>query len=294
MNPDIQRVKLDSTAVSGLSKTEHYAWAPISGSRPELRFIPKGQLARDMGYQRDGRQLTAHQVKIASEWNWRECGALVVARRHGAWLVVDGQNRVLAALRRQEITDLPCVVIQTTGSAENKRREEAAAFLRINGGRRAVTPLQRFRAGLLARDPLCINAQQVADSVGAVVAGKGNAKGTINFINELCKTVKTYGSELAGNALRICLNMPCDKAVPTKLYRAVVYILNTKTDGRQFDDVFWRMVEEMPVDVAMSSVDALVASCKLSSPRIWANAIIDRVNKNVRNKYSLYDGSRSQ
>ncbi len=204
-------------------------------------------------------------------------------------MVIDGQNRVMAAMRRSEVTALPCVIVSTTGSDTNRRAEEAAAFLSLNGNRRNVTANQRYTAGLIARDATAMAIERVVSDAGLTVAIGGNKAGSVAFVNELGKSICRIGAETTVFVLKLCASMPSEKAISVRLFRAVCHIRATKPSGRALDDMFWGLLAKTPADVADVAMNKYVASCGLTSPRVWANALILEVNKSVRNKYALYE-----
>ena len=289
--PIIHKLAAADKSVSGQDKAKHYDWAPIVGEPPEFAMIDKMDLYRDSGYQRNHTDvsLTNHQLTIAKNWNWRDCGAIVCARRNGKVMVIDGQNRVMAAMRRGEISVLPCVLVTTTGSDVNRRSEEAASFLALNGTRRNVTANQRFRSGIIARDASALATDSVVRSAGLTVTIGGNKRGTVSFVNEIRKSIVRLGPDETLYILRVCSSMPSEKSVSVRLFRAVQHIRATNPQGRDFDDLFWSLLAKMPAEVADVSMSRHSASCGMTSPRIWANGIIVEINKSVRNKYSMFE-----
>src|SRR5689334_6103185 len=73
----------------------------------EFAMIDKTKLNVDLSYQR---KTTKSRVdKIREEWSWIAFGAVSVALRgDGEWFVMDGQHRVLAAMMRDDIKEVPC------------------------------------------------------------------------------------------------------------------------------------------------------------------------------------------
>jgi len=89
----------------GKSKIERYGWT-VQDGQGELRLISKHDLAVDYAsYQRIANN--AKTLVLARDWSWIACGALIVASRGGALHVVDGGHRLVAAMKRDDITMLP-------------------------------------------------------------------------------------------------------------------------------------------------------------------------------------------
>lgn len=140
-------------------KIKHYKWSD-AGTKGELLWIPKGDLHVDHKYQRVATE--RRTLKIAGDWWWMACGTISVARRSDGVLVVfDGQHRVLAAMRRSDVTDLPCIVFDSANVAE-----EARAFLDMNTGRKPLTAVAKFPAKIEKGDEVAIRLSRLISSSG--------------------------------------------------------------------------------------------------------------------------------
>jgi len=155
----------ESTKVFGkkeISKIDKYGWnvADIPGV---FMLINKNELRVDNGD--DGYQRTISNMSkvngIARKWSWVACGAIVVALRDNMMWVVDGQHRVAAARQRSDITDLPCMVFESSG-----KKEEAEGFLTTQIMRKAVTPLEKHKAMLMIGNKAAIVVQDLIDQAG--------------------------------------------------------------------------------------------------------------------------------
>jgi hypothetical protein len=92
---------------SQLSKVERYGWE-MKDEPGELMHVDKKRLRIDHEYQRSANEVKV--TEITKRFSWLALGAIVVVRRGDAYYVVDGQHRVMAAMRRTDIATLPCVV----------------------------------------------------------------------------------------------------------------------------------------------------------------------------------------
>ena len=72
-------------------------------------------------------------------------------RADGKYWVIDGQHRVMAALLRDDIIDLPCVLFDIDDITA-----EAMGFWSANSNRRNVSSLDKYRALIVAKDPLVL------------------------------------------------------------------------------------------------------------------------------------------
>jgi hypothetical protein len=98
----------------GTDKVARYGWT-VTDEPGVLRMLHKDHLLVPAEYQRDANEDKVR--KIASEWSWLSFGAVIVGHRGGKYYTIDGQHRVLAAKRRSDVGEVPCVVFKTTTSA---------------------------------------------------------------------------------------------------------------------------------------------------------------------------------
>lgn len=160
---------------ANVTKVAKYKWR--TDTRPgELMMIPKGSLEVDSAYQRGQNELKVQH--IASSWSWPAFGALIVARRGDRFFVIDGQHRALAAIRRADVSDLPCVVFPM----ENIE-QEALAFLDSNTSRKPLTTADKYKASLVVGDEVTtlVNNLIVASGRTVDVASK---VGVLQLVNK--------------------------------------------------------------------------------------------------------------
>lgn len=125
---------------------------PPAGAPPDLIWAPLADLVLP-DYQRGTKERAAQTLirRIAQTWDWRRCGAIVVARvdtpEGPRWAVTDGQHRAIAAMMRGDIDALPAVVNRDAAPEEG-----AKAFVGLNRDRRALSAQATFWAEMAAGD----------------------------------------------------------------------------------------------------------------------------------------------
>lgn len=167
---------------------------PPKGLMPTVQYCLVDQLEVDETYQRsiDNNESQALIVHIALNWHWGRAQLLNVSRRDGKLFVVDGQHRLQAAKLRGDIQQLPCLVEEFASVAE-----EAALFDDLNGKRRPVSALDKFRAALVAGDPDCVAIGEAMKRAGLTLARHGNPgfwkPGEISNIGGVKRAWKSWG-----------------------------------------------------------------------------------------------------
>lgn len=170
------------------------AMAPPRGAMPAIQWCMVEQLEVDPAYQRliDNNESQALIAEIALNWHWGRAQLLNVSRRDGRLFVVDGQHRHAAALLRGDIQQLPCLVEEFADVAE-----EAALFNDLNGRRRPVSALDKFRAALVAGDADCTAIGEAMKRAGLSLARHGNPTawdpGQVSNIGGIKQAWKSWG-----------------------------------------------------------------------------------------------------
>lgn len=153
----------EETTHVGLDKVRRYGWV-TAHAQGRFEMINKRLLHVNTEiYQRDAAK--AKVLELAAKWSWIACGALIVAERDGVFWVADGQHRKLAADKRSDIKELPCMVFMV-----DSVKDEAKAFLVTNANRKPVTALGKFKAQIAAGDEIAQIVCQVIASAGLRLA----------------------------------------------------------------------------------------------------------------------------
>ena len=179
-----------------MTKIERYGWV-VKDTPGVMMLIDKQELRVNHEYQR---QLIASKVSDMSAcWSWVACGTITVGIRDRVAWVLDGQHRVAAAMRRADITNLPCIVFDLDSVAD-----EAKGFLSTNRLRGQMTSVDHFRAELVAGnavaklfDDACKELELVITSSSPGTGGiKSAAWGMRRFGDDpvIARTVLNYSS----------------------------------------------------------------------------------------------------
>lgn len=168
---------LDKAATDMANRHEY----PKLVGSTRLEMIDKHELELCTAYQRD--VVNEHRVdQIANALDLRAFGSLLVAKRDGKYWVVDGQHRRLAALKRDDITRLSCVVFDSRSIAD-----EANLFALLNMSRVAVSATDKFRALVAGDDPVAVALHESLAAIGVHVAKNANSA------NQLASIAYVYG-----------------------------------------------------------------------------------------------------
>lgn len=173
------------------------------GTMPSIEWVHVAELTVDSSYQRsidnDGsRRLIA---SIAANFDWRLCAPLVVSRRpDGSRVIIDGQHRWAAAVRRGDLLQLPCCLF-TYGSPE----DEARMFIVANRARKAMNRMDDFHAALAAGDEDALDIRRLVSEAGLAIARSTSSTawkpGDVTFTSSIATALRRHGDAVVSAAL---------------------------------------------------------------------------------------------
>lgn len=215
-----------------MNKVDHYDWA-LPGDSGKFRCVPVHDLKIDHSYQRspvgDGVILD-----IAREFAWSSFGVLIVMERsNGALYVVDGQQRLLACIRRGDIEAVPCYVFASEG-----RDHEARAFLGINTSRKTVRAIDKFHAADRAGfEPQRSISKWLAQQGLKIDADHGSDPDAIAWPKEIIETWK-LDQEACKAAIAIQRKIVMGEPTFSKFHKGIWYLLTNGVDvGAEVDKI---------------------------------------------------------
>lgn len=150
-------------------------------SRPSLKSVPVDQLVIYPNVQRDPPSRDSVK-KIADSLDYSKLGVLDVSlRADGSYSVIDGQRRMLA-LKSRNLGSYRVSCLVYSGLSE---QQEAEMFLGLNATR-VVSAFDRFKVGLTARRPDCVDINTVFKKHGWKISKASNS-GVAACINSMQK-----------------------------------------------------------------------------------------------------------
>lgn len=263
---------------TGQSKVDRYGWI-IRDNPGEFRMIAKSLLVVDHTYQRD--DVNAIAVgRMCRDWSWIACGSIAVGERDGKLFVVDGQHRVLAAMKRTDITHLPCIVFPSVGT-----EGEAEAFVAINSQRRPMSIIAQFKAMVVAeQEPAVTMSKFCRDNNVALTQRPG--PGDLRAVGWMMRSA-TMDMVRTQWVLLFCRDL-CryeEQPIHEHLLRAVWHTHRTFGD----DARLWGRVRSIGVTEVMRAIRTATTYFGSVTDRYCAEGLLNAVNKGLRNKYEQGD-----
>lgn len=176
---------------------------PPIGNPLSIEWLHTTKLSVDESYQRSidnegSRRLIA---SIAANFDWRLCAPLVVSRRpDGSKVIIDGQHRWAAAVRRGDLPHLPCCLF-TYDSPE----DEARMFIVANRARKPMNRLDDFHAALAAADEDAVEIQRLVTEAGLRMARNTSSSawkaGEVAFTSSIATALRRHGPAIVSAAM---------------------------------------------------------------------------------------------
>lgn len=264
----------------GVDKVSRYGWT-VKDNQGEFKRLPKWVLKiNNETYQRDA--IKGKVLELASNWSWIACGAITVAHRDGEYWVVDGQHRKLAADRRSDIKELPCLVFEVESV-----KGEAQAFLDTNGNRKPVTSYAKFRAKLAMGDTNAELVAAVIRDAGLHICSSGSeARGFSAFA--MGEKLAADDFEAFRNVMLLCGELAVeDNAGLHSRVLAGLYYINRRIPEGVLNTRFRKRIKQFKFSELVNAANKAAAYYGQAGSKVCADGIMTLLNHGLHNKLTL-------
>lgn len=272
---------ISEKTMHGIDKVKHYGWT-TKDEPGTLKNLHKNILQIHPAYQRDA--ILSKVLETASSWSWVACGAIIVGDRGGELWVIDGQHRVMAAKRRSDIQDLPCVVFATESVAQ-----EAVAFLDSNTGRKPVSSIGKFKAMIAAGDAAACAVHKTFESLGITPTGSAARSKEIKSVAWAIRKASENTSKFEA-VMRVASELCHDMPIQERLLDGLWYIDDMMECGIE-DKRFLDRLRTIGAKRLVAAANKASAYFVRGGAKVWATGMIDEINTGLRNKFTLLDAN---
>lgn len=271
-----KNISLGETGRNNVDKVARYWRDHVVDQPGTFLRVPKNSILVDEAYQRHPNE---EKVKaIAGKWSWASFGAITLFRRSdGSLYVVDGQHRLLAALKRSDVQLLPCIVFESLGP-----EVEAGAFLGANTLRKPVTAMEKFNARIVTKDELATEIALLAESIGRTITNN-TSPNSIHCVAAVGKCLTIYPEEtrrvfhLAGEVMH---GHPFREGT----LRGLVYLERACGTSESLTKPRWRnRLIQVGVVAIEQSISEAAAFYNQRGGRVCAIGVYRAINRGLRN-----------
>lgn len=260
---------------TGKTKVEQYRWE-LKDKPGELVWLDKNVLRVDHTYQREGNQRKA--IAIAQKWSYVACGVITVAKRNEdqAFYVIDGQHRVLAALKRSDVQRLPCIVFESNG-----QKQEAAGFMDANTERRMPTSQEKWRAQLMRGEANTVFVNALVTQAGRIVA---NAAGpnTVRCLTSLLRAAEANREEMT-TLWPLVVELSVGQVLHERIFEGLMWLETHMPDGESLTDKRWReRVLRIGYAGLLDAAQRAATFYARGGAKVWGLGMLEAMNKGCR------------
>lgn len=261
------------------TKIDRYKWTVID--KPgSPQSINKSLISADRDYQR---KISEGKVtRIAAEWSWIGCGALLVAYRPDSneYFVMDGQHRLEAAKRRSDITSLPCMVFEI-----DDIKEESSGFYRANVERKPLTFSAKFNALLIAGDKSCIKAKRAVDAAGYSIVETSIADKTICCMAAVVNCINE-DEEVFNRIWPVIVEVHKGKQIHKDILNGMFYV-ERRSNISLTEKSNRSKLARFSKDDILSEIRKAHLFFGRATPKVSAEGVLNLINKSRRIKISM-------
>jgi len=212
-----------------VDKVDRYDWVKPGDNGIQCK-LAVDELRIDHSYQRP-EVSEKNTLALARGFNWVAFNSIVVMERaNGDKYVVDGQQRLLAARRRGDIREVPCVLFKSDG-----RDHEARAFISLNVRRVRVSAVAKFNASVRA----ALNPEkQIAEwlgTLGLYVTDDGKSMNGVCFPAHLIRTWN-MDADCCKRAVKIQRDVNGPEPLHSACHNGIFWLLHNGIDVEKHTD----------------------------------------------------------
>ena len=255
------------------------------GSPPKMLWIDKLRLQIDTeNYQRD-ETCKSKTRELASNFKWAAFGALYVAQRDdGSLQVFEGGHRLRAALQRPDITEVPCLVYEMSSISQ-----EADSFKKVNENRSSVSAYNKWKAGIVAKNPYDLRAKMIVEEHGIEVtknaSKRTNQFNAIGCLVWLVRDWPDYAHEVFNAAVEI--HKPEDKPIKDNMLRGLCWLQRNGVDVCNPKKHLLKNLVNAGSPIIEKSMRSAVALSDRGGEKSFGKGILDVINKGKRRKIPM-------
>lgn len=260
---------------TGKSKVQQYRWE-LKDKPGELVWLHKTSLRVDHDYQRVGNQQKA--LAIAQRWSYTACGVIVVAKRTSdqGMYVIDGQHRVLAALKREDVQQLPCIVFESDGP-----KQEAAGFMDANTQRRMPTSQEKWRAQLMRGDQNTVFVNALITQAGRTVSNYAGPT-TVRCLTSMLRAAEN-DREALGRLWPLIVELSIGQPLHERIFDGLMYVETHLPGGQSLTEKRWReRVFRITYQGLLDGAQRAATFYSRGGAKVWAIGMLEALNKGCR------------
>ena len=266
-------------ASKGVDKIARYKWQ-LKDKPGTLCWIHKSNIVIDLTYQRA--LIKQRVIDLSAAWSWVACGTLIITLRMDKYFAIDGQHRLMAAQRRSDIEQLPCLLFETKSI-----QEEAKGFLNVNSQRKPISTAHRHKAMVVSGDPVATCVQETIDQLGLSTTTDSKTPGHFGCLSWALNAARE-DQEVFKTVLSVASKISLDDAEPIHLtlLSGLTYINKHYAPGILEPRMQARILHKRALSLHVAAKKSAILN-NGGGAKIWAKGIVDELNKGIPKKFKV-------
>jgi hypothetical protein len=209
-------------------------------------------------------------------------GVLLVAIRDKDMFVYDGQTRLAAAMKREDITEVPCALFEVEST-----EEEAKGFLGSNVNRKAVKALDKFKAQLMVNHPAACAVKKLCDDHGIRILDGGGA-GTTKCVRIMMDLWVPF-PQIMEKLFPLFALLARDHALLERVIAPLMYIESrlVKQDVTLTKNPWMNRVLRLGATGIVKAAGEAAAYHAHGGAAVWAEGVLKALNHGMRQRIAI-------
>lgn len=254
----------------------------------QYTMLDKSLIGIDDSYQREHIH-ESRVLRICASLSWKKFGVLLIARRttrggRETYWVFDGQHRKMAVDKRTDITDVPCLVFDSTGPLEESRW-----FLEVNKDRGPVRGVDSFKALIRNREPVAMSVRDMLAANGYVVRNS-KANNSVSCVGKILQAMQQK-PDSARAAWSVCAALHGTEYIHPQVFDALFaldcflfrFVPPDSVASPEHRDLILRAT----LPRVIRQINMATAFRRKGGAKVWADGLVQLLNRGRTSKSQI-------
>jgi len=272
-----QKQNSQEMATANITKIDRYHWL-CQHERGKYAEINKHEMVIDHEYQRRANERRI--LAITKNWSWVAFGTIAITKRNSKYYVLDGQHRVMAAMRRSDVEELPCMVFELNGI-----EEEALAFIMLNKERKPPISIDTFQAEVATKNPAALLVKDLCEKANRVIGRAANA-GTVQCTGALLQYA-AKNPEVLKRLWPLLMKFFEGRIFHERLVKGFMYLELYLENNSLTEKKLTERVLQIGWDKLYKACGDYQALTGKGGEKVWAQGMLIAINAKGKEKFKL-------
>lgn len=244
-----------------------------------FNYLPKEDIFSEEKYNRPPNKVRV--AKMVKNFSNVAFGVLRVSHRDGKYWVIEGNNRLCAAKKREDITHVPCLIFEGLSL-----KQEATAWSQCNLDRKNPSYAERINSLILQGDEAAILTKKLANKAGRIIANN-SSKDTLSCIASMLRRTRNMPF-IIERIWPLLTELTKDGILQTRHVEGFCFLENSLIENRSLmDSDIYDLIIKIGPERLLRVANNAAAELGQGRDYIWGGAMLREINKSLRKKLKL-------